>query len=84
MNISLDAAKAIYRQAIDPTASDGEGANWWGEVADEVRGVVSARTVGEAAEVISWWHHDWTLVSDTSRDAAKRIREVARALRCDA
>ncbi|MCP3727457.1 hypothetical protein M3I53_30765 [Paraburkholderia sp. CNPSo 3272] len=84
MNISLDAAKAIYRQAIDPTASDGEGANWWGEVADEVRDVVSARTVGEAAEVISWWHDDWTLVSDTSRDAAKRIREVARALRCDA
>jgi hypothetical protein len=81
MAIALDAAKAIYRQAVDPRASDGEGPAWWVEIADEVRDVVAARTLNEAAEVIQWWHHDWTEVSDTPRNAAKRIREAARALR---
>ncbi len=80
MALTLDAAKAIYRQAIDPRASDGESSAWWDEVADEVRDVVAARTVTAAAEVIQSWHHDWTAVSDTPRNAAKRIREAARML----
>ncbi|MBB5448041.1 MULTISPECIES: hypothetical protein [unclassified Paraburkholderia] len=84
MAISLDAAKAIYRQAIDPRASDAEGAAWWDEVADEIRDVVVARPVNEAAKVIDWWHHDWTVVSDMPRNAATRIREAARALRLNA
>ncbi|WP_213781784.1 hypothetical protein [Caballeronia sp. dw_276] len=81
MAIALDAAKAIYRQAVDPRASDGEGAAWWDEVADEVRDVVAARSLHAASDVIQWWHHDWTSVSDTPRGAAKRIREAARAMR---
>ncbi|WP_175924547.1 hypothetical protein [Burkholderia latens] len=81
MAISLDEAKAIYRQAIDSRAGDGEGAAWWDEVADEVRDVVAARTIGIAAELIAWWHHDWTSVSDTPRDAATRIRDTARSMR---
>jgi hypothetical protein len=81
MQISLDTAKAVYRKAIDPRASDGEGAAWWDEVADEVRDVVAARSLADAAAVIEWWHHDWTAASDTPRDAARRIREAARALR---
>lgn len=84
MPITLDSAKAIYRQAIDSRASEAEGPAWWGEVADEVRDVVAARTMGEAAAVIDWWHHDWTVVSDTPRDAAKRIRDAARVLRISA
>ncbi|MCA8355713.1 hypothetical protein [Burkholderia cepacia] len=81
MTISLNDAKAIYRNAIDSRASDGEGAAWWDEVADEVRDVVAARTIGIAAELIAWWHHDWTSVNDTAREAATRIRDAARALR---
>ncbi|KVV07442.1 hypothetical protein [Burkholderia ubonensis] len=78
MNITLDAAKAIYRSAIDPRASDRESAEWWDEVADEVRDVVAARTVDEAAIVIAWWHRDWSLGSDTPRAPAMRIRRAAR------
>jgi len=81
MAIELDAAKAIYRQAVDPSASDSEGSAWWHEVAGELRSVVAARSLDDAAEVIQWWHHDWTAVSDTPRGAAKRIREAARAMR---
>ncbi|MGF6637273.1 hypothetical protein [Paraburkholderia sp. MM6662-R1] len=84
MQITLDTAKTIYRNAIDPRTSDGEGAAWWDEVADEVCAVIAARSLREAAAVIEWWHHDWTEVSDAPRDAAKRIREAGRALRRDA
>ncbi|WP_232072537.1 hypothetical protein [Paraburkholderia pallida] len=68
MRITLDSAKAIYRKAIDSRASDGEGAAWWDEVADEVRDVISARSLSDAAAVIEWWHNDWTEVSDTPLD----------------
>ncbi|WP_223997739.1 hypothetical protein [Burkholderia gladioli] len=78
MQITLDTAKSVYRKAMDPCASDGVA--WWDEVADEVRDVIAARSLADAAAVIPWWHHDWTEVSDTSRDAARRIREAARAL----
>lgn len=84
MHITLDTAKAIYREAVDPCASDGEGAAWWDEVADEVRDVIAARSVNEATTVIAWWHHDWTAVSDTPRAAAMRIRDAARMLRSNA
>jgi hypothetical protein len=81
MEITLDVAKAIYRQAVDSRASEGESPAWWNEVADEVRDVVAARSVSEAARIIQWWHHDWTTVSDTPLNAVKRIREAARVLR---
>jgi len=71
--LTLENAKAIYRAAIDVRAQDGEGDNWWEAVRVEVGQVLSARTVADAAEVIPWWHHDWTSVGDTPRDAAKRI-----------
>lgn len=68
--------KAIYRQAIDPSASDGEGDAWWSEVGAELSGVLAARTLSEAAAIITWWHHDWSSVGDTARAAAKRIRSA--------
>jgi hypothetical protein len=47
----LDTAKAIYLCAVDPRASDSEGAAWWDEVADEVRDVIAARSLNEAADL---------------------------------
>lgn len=84
MQITLDTAKAIYRAAIDTQVSDVEGRAWWDEVADEMRDVIAARTLADAAALIEWWHPDWTEVSDTPRAAAKRIREAARSVRLNA
>jgi len=84
MQISLDTAKSIYRDAVDSSARDGEGEDWWSEVAGEIREVIAARTLEEAAQVIAWWHHDWEQVSDTSRAVAKRIRQAAREMRAKA
>jgi hypothetical protein len=78
--LTLDRAKAIYRTAVDSTASDGEGADWWAEVHAELREVVAARTAAGAATVIAWWHHDWSMVGDTAKAAAQRIRSAARVV----
>ncbi|NOV27808.1 MULTISPECIES: hypothetical protein [Cupriavidus] len=79
MIIPLETAKAIYRRAIDPRASDHEGEAWWAAVADEVNMVVSAKDAASASAVISWWHHDWSQVADSPRAAAARIRRAARS-----
>lgn len=73
--------KAIYRQAIDPNASDGEGDAWWSEVGAEVSDVLAAGSLDEAAAIIAWWHHDWSSVGDTARAAAKRIRSAGGSFR---
>lgn len=65
MSIPLENAKAIYRRAIDPRASDREGEAWWAAVADEVSMVVSAKDAVATAAVIAWWHHHWSQVADT-------------------
>lgn len=75
----LDAAKTIYRAAIDPRASDAEDEAWWSAVADELAEVIAAPTASEAAAVIGWWHREWASVNDTPRAAAARIRRTARA-----
>lgn len=79
--VSNSIVRSHYRQAIDSRAGDGEGAAWWDEVADEIRDVVAARTISIAADLIAWWHHDWTCINDTPRRAATRIRDAARAMR---
>lgn len=53
MKISIEQAKAIYREAIDPLASDGESTSWWDEVTAEVEQVASARTDRDAAAVLA-------------------------------
>ncbi|RQR62887.1 hypothetical protein DIE12_34450 [Burkholderia sp. Bp9015] len=78
--IPVDVAKAIYRRSVDPRASDAEGPMWWEEVADEIRDVLAARTVHDAAAVIDWWHRDWSQVVDSPKAAAARIRQAARVL----
>lgn len=76
--LTIDQAKAVYREAIDSTARDSEGHDWWDSVRVEIQKVVNAANAAEAAEVIKWWHHDWSCVSDTARKAAGRIRKEAR------
>lgn len=77
--LTLDRTKTIYRAAVDEKASDAEGEAWWSEVHAELSQVLAARTVGEAARVIAWWHHDWSMVGDTAKAAAQRIRAADRA-----
>ncbi|USS44475.1 hypothetical protein [Burkholderia glumae] len=72
-----DAAKAIYRAAIDVRASDAEGDGWWSGVANELADVVVAPFIGSAAAVIDWWHQEWSSVNDSARVAAARIRSAA-------
>jgi len=81
MDIPLDAVKAIYRRAVDTKAGDGEGVAWWAAVATEVIAVIRAENSRAAAEIIAWWHHDWTQVGDTAKAAASRIRSTARAMK---
>lgn len=78
--LTLEGAKTIYRAAVDGRASDAEGAEWWAAVHAELDQVLAARSTAEAARVIAWWHHDWTLVGDSAKAAAQRIRAAARAV----
>lgn len=78
-SLTLDCAKAIYRAAVDPKASDAEGDAWWGAVHVEMIQVLAARTLPEAAQIIAWWHYDWSMVGDSAKAAAQRIRAAARA-----
>ena len=80
MPLTLDQAKAIYRAAIDPRARDLEGEAWWEAVRDDLQAVVAASRLAEASVVISWWHHDWSMVGDSAAAAVKRIRGAARAV----
>ncbi|MFD1559621.1 hypothetical protein ACFSHT_28935 [Paraburkholderia silviterrae] len=80
MTLSFDEIRTLYRQAIDPRASDHEPSVWWDAVAEEMREVMSASTDREAAALIEWWHNDWTSVSDTPVAAARRIRRTARQM----
>ncbi|WP_228772599.1 hypothetical protein [Cupriavidus necator] len=75
----LETAKALYRRATEPNASDGEGEAWWAAVAAEVVAVAGAENTAAAA-IIAWWHHDWSQVGDTPKAAAARLRRASRAL----
>lgn len=81
MKISSEQTKVVYREAIDPMASDGESASWWEEIMAEVKQVACARTERDAEAVIAWWHHDWSLVSDRPAAAVRRIRRAVRAIK---
>ena len=70
-DLTLERAKRIYRAAVDSQASDAEGAAWWSDVHAELGQVLAARSAGEAAKVIDWWHHDWSMVGDTAKGRSK-------------
>lgn len=77
MNFDLATVKSIYRQAIDARAHDAEGDAWWSEVATEVQAVVDAPDGAAAADIIAWWHNDWSATGDSAVRAARRIRTAA-------
>lgn len=81
--MDLQLANAVYRAAADARATDVEGDAWWEEVRAELRQVIDALTVTQAACCIAWWHGDleWLAVADTPKAVAQRIRTAARALR---
>lgn len=81
--LTLDQARAIYRQAIERTVRDDEGADWWQAVHQEVIRVLAARNLAAAAAEIAWWHSDWGAVGDTAAAAARRLRQAAKALTSD-
>lgn len=78
VEMTTDEAKRIYREAIDATAGNAHGEDWWAAVAREMRDVCAAASIAAAADVIEWWHHDWSTVHDTAKAAAKRIRAAAK------
>ncbi len=79
--ITLEQAQRIYREAIDSTATNNSNdAGWWADVLKEVREVCAAKSIEAAADVIQWWHNDWSMVSDTAKGAAKRIRQAAKSI----
>jgi hypothetical protein len=83
MKMNIDQTVATYRAAIDPSAGPGEGADWWAAVQIEIEVVISAPSTAAAAMIISWWHHDWSQISDTANKAAGRIRRAAKNLKMD-
>lgn len=78
--LTLDHAKAVYRAAVDPRASDAEGCAWWSAVHEELVQVLAARTTAEAAKVVAWWHSEWEwqAVGDSAKAVVQRIRSAAR------
>lgn len=78
VELSLDQVKQVYRCAVDATAKDAEGMDWWRSVAIEVHAVCAAPSVESAAAVIAWWHHDWSTIGDSATAAARRIRQASR------
>ena len=77
--IPLAAIKEIYRTAINADVSNEESVVWWEEVAIEIRHVIAAPTDAAAANIIVWWHADWSMISDTPLAAAARLRDAARS-----
>ena len=77
MSLDLTTVKTIYRQAIDECAQDAEGEAWWAEVAAEIQAVIAAPSAAAASAIIVWWHNDWSAVSDSAKDAARRLRAAA-------
>jgi hypothetical protein len=74
--------KQVYRAAIDATAGEREGVDWWAAVMREVDAVVAAPDARAASRIIAWWHHDWLAVGDSPVHAARRLRAAAaRAVR---
>jgi hypothetical protein len=78
--VNIDLVMQIYREAVDPTATAGEGLDWWSEVQAEVVGVIAAPTQAAAATIIAWWksQHEWAQCGDSPERVAGRIRKVAK------
>ena len=74
--IKLASIKKIYRLAIDPDVDFHDSSVWWEEVASQITKVIIAPSDLAAAEVITWWHPDWTKINDSPLAAATRLRQA--------
>lgn len=54
-----------------------QGAQWWADVSAELDAVIAAPDSAAAAGIIAWWHHDWSMVGQTPKRVAGRIRHQA-------
>jgi hypothetical protein len=72
-----DQAIQIYQGAVDPTMDAEQGAQWWEDVSAELDAVIAAPDSAAAASIIAWWHHDWSMVGQTPKRVAGRIRRQA-------
>jgi hypothetical protein len=72
-----DQAMQIYQRAVDPTMGAEQGEQWWAVVSAELEAVIAAPDSAAAAGIIAWWHHDWSMVSQTPKRVAGRIRRQA-------
>jgi len=46
-------------------------------VSAELDAVIAAPDNTVAAGIVAWWHHDWTMVGQTPKRVAGRIRRQA-------
>lgn len=72
-----DQAMQIYQRAVDPTMGAEQGGQWWAVVSAELEAVIAAPDSAAAAGIIAWWHHDWSMVGQTPKRVACRIRRQA-------
>ena len=72
-----DEAIQIYQGAVDPTIGAEQGAEWWADVSAELDAVIAAPDNAAAAGIIAWWHDDWSMVGQTPKRVAGRIRRQA-------
>lgn len=70
----------IYQRAVDATIGAEQGTQWWAEVSAELDAVIAAPDSTAAADVIAWWHHDWSMVGQTPKRVTSRIRRQAASL----
>jgi hypothetical protein len=80
--MKINQAMAIYRGAVDQTATAAEGRDWWREVQAEVDAVIAAPTKAAAAAIIAWWksEYEWSQCGDSPARAAGRIRQMAKTV----
>ncbi len=72
-----DQAIRIYQSAVDASMGAEQGAQWWADVSAELDAVIAAPDSMVAAGIIAWWHHDWSMLGQTSKRVAGRIRRQA-------
>ncbi|MES2740767.1 MAG: hypothetical protein V4754_07420 [Pseudomonadota bacterium] len=72
-----DLAVQIDQSAVDPTMGAEQGVQWWADVSAELDALIAAPDSTAAAGIIAWWHHDHSMIGQTSNRVAGRIRRQA-------
>lgn len=75
-----EVAIQIYQNAVDPTVGPEQGEQWWDEVRFELDAVIAAPDTAAAADIIAWWHSDWSTVGQNPKRVVGLIRRQAARL----